>query len=267
MQFSKIISPVLLILFSLSFMPVSASAADLGFSTGGGVWKSEASGSMRYEDNPTVDVDDLDYDKENRGYIWAELRHPVPYLPNLRIEYVDLKFSGSSNESFVWGDTTFKGDAYSETNLSQLDMIVFYNIFSQPWVDFDLGVDVKYLDFEFYAEGEGRDLENPLEVVTHTEHEEETLFVPFIYSKVRLNIPTTNFGIEGDVKYVKYKSTSILDTSIKADYLFDFKAAKFGIEVGYRFESVDIDRDDFNSIDFDVDVEIKGLFAGLVFKY
>jgi outer membrane protein len=246
-------------------MPVSA--ADLSFSAGGGVWNNEGSGELRYEDNPTVDVDSLNYDKENRGYVWAELRHPVPILPNLRIEYVDLKLSGHSNQSFVWDDATFKSDAYSETKLTQLDMILFYNILNVHWFALDLGADVKYMDFKFDAEGEGSDPDHPGVLVDLEAREDETLYVPFAYSKARFNLPSTNFGVEGEVKYVMYKGSSILDTSIKADYLFDLKVVKFGIEAGYRFENIDVDEDDFSGISFDLDVDIKGPFAGIVFKF
>ncbi len=267
MQFAKVMGSFFLIIFSLSFIPVAVSAAELSVSAGGGVWRNEGTGELRYKDQPTVDVDYLDYDKENRGYIWAELRHPVPYLPNLRVEYVDLKLSGHSSEGFVWDGTIFATDAYSETTLTQLDMILFYNVLSLPWVNFDLGVDVKYMDFKFDAEGEGRDIDNPDIRAVISTHEDETQYIPFVYSKARFNIPATNFGIEGEVKYITYKNSSILDSSIKADYLFDLTAVKFGIEAGYRFESIDIDEDDFSGLTFDIDVDLKGPFAGVVFKF
>ncbi len=267
MQFLKIVGPFLLIVFSLGFLTISASAADLSLSAGGGVWRNEGSGELRYKDQPAVDVDYLDYDKENRGYLWAELRHPIPFLPNFRVEYVDLKLSGHSSQGFIWDEAAFAGDAYSETTLTQLDMILFYNVLSLPWVDFDLGVDVKYMDFEFDAEGEGRDLDNPGVRAEVSMRENETQYIPFIYSKARFNIPATNFGVEGEVKYITYKNTTVLDSSIKADYLLDLKAVKFGIEAGYRFESVDVDEDDFSGLAFDIDVDIKGPFAGIVFKF
>jgi outer membrane protein len=267
MQFLKISGSFLLIIFSLSFVPMSVSAADLSFSAGGGIWRNEGTGELRYKDNPTVDIDYLDYDKENRGYIWAELRHPVPFLPNFRVEYVDLKFSGHSSHAFAWDDVAFKADAYSETTLTQLDMILFYNVLSLPWVDLDLGADVKYIDFTFDAEGEGRSLDNPSVRENLTEHEDETAYIPFIYSRVRANIPATNFGIEGDVKYITYKNTTVLDTSIKANYFFALKAVKLGIEAGYRFESIDVDEDDFSGLTFDIDVDLKGPFAGVFIKF
>ena len=267
MQFSKKISPFLLIIFSLSFMPVSASAADLSFSAGGGIWRNEGSGELRYKDNPTVDIDYLDYDKENRGYVWAELRHPVPFLPNMRIEYVDLKLSGTSSQAFAWEDAVFEGDAFSQTTLTQLDMILFYNVLSFPWIDLDLGADVKYIEFDFEAKGEGRDADNPAVSEYLTEEEDETAYIPFLYSRARFHVPATNFGIEGDVRYVTYKNTTVLDTSIKANYFFDLKAVQFGIEAGYRFESIDIDEDDFSGLSFDIDVDLKGPFAGIFFKF
>ncbi len=267
MNLSKFISMFFLIVLPLCFAVSPVSAADLNVSAGGGIWRTEGTGDIRYKGSPAIDVDYLDYDKEDRGYVWAELRHPVPFLPNVRVEYVDLKLSGSSSQGFIWDDTIFKADAYSETTLTQLDMIIFYNILSLPWVDLDLGADVKYLDFSFDARGEGRSLDDPTLREEVSVDEDETLYVPFVYSRARVSIPSTNIGIEGDVKYVTYKSTSVLDTSIKADYLFDLKPVKLGVEVGYRFESIDIDEDDFSGLDYDIDVDIKGMFAGVVVKF
>ena len=267
MKSLKFVSPLFLIILSLCFVAPPVSAADLSISAGGGVWRTDGSGELRFEDSPAVDIDYLDYDKENRGYVWAEIRHPVPFLPNMRIEYSDLKFSGHSSESFVWDDIAYEGDTYSETTLTQLDMIIFYNVLSLPWMDLDLGADVKYIDFTFEAEGEGEDVGDPGTTTVITTEEDETAFIPFIYSRARFNIPATNIGIEGDIKYITYKSTTVLDTSIKANYLFNLKAVQLGIEAGYRFESIDIEEDDFSGLDFDIDIEIEGPFAGLIFKF
>ncbi len=268
MKFLKFVSTLCLIILSLCFVVITpVTAADLSFSAGGGVWRNKGTGELRYEDQPKIDIDYLDYSKENRGYVWAELRHPVPYLPNLRVEYVDLKLSGHSSETFVWEESEFESDAYSETKLTQWDMILFYNVFSSPWIDLDLGVDVKYIDFEFDADGEGTDVDNPSLTAEVTEDEDENEFIPFIYSRVRFHIPATNIGIEGDMKYITYKDTTVYDTSIKANYFFDLKAVQLGIEAGYRYESIDIDEDDFSGLTFDIDVDIEGPFAGIFIKF
>jgi len=267
MIFLKFVSTLCLIILSLCFVVTPVTAADLSFSAGGGVWRNKGTGDLRYEDQPKVDIDYLDYSKENRGYVWAELRHPVPYLPNLRVEYVDLKLSGNSSQGFVWDDAVFAGDAYSETKLVQWDMILFYNVFSSPWIDLDLGVDVKNIDFEFDADGKGSEVGRPGGFVEISEHEDENEWIPFIYSRVRFHIPATNIGIEGDMKYITYKDTTVYDTSIKANYFFDLKAVQLGIEAGYRYESIDIDEDDFSGINFDIDVDIEGPFAGIFIKF
>ncbi len=267
MNCSKIASTLLLFCLLLGFAVVSAAAADLSISAGGGVWRNEGDGELRFKDNPSVDVDYLDYDDENRGYVWAELRHPVPFLPNLRLEYVDLKFSAHSDHAFAWENIIFDTDTATETKLTQVDMVLFYNVASVSWFDLDLGVDVKYIDFEFDADGSGKSFDDPSKTAEYSVHEDEDLFVPFVYGKVRFNIPESNFGIEGNARYITYKDSDALDTSIKIDYLFDVKPVKFGIELGYRYESIDIDEDDFSGLTFDIDIDIKGFFAGVVCKF
>ncbi len=267
MQTTKAANFLLFTLILLSITTLSAAAADLNFSAGGGIWINAGSGDIKYKNNPSVDIDNLNYDTECRGYGWAELRHPVSFLPNLRIEYSDVKFSGQSDTGFSWDDIDFNANTYSETKLHQLDMILFYNIFDRTGMICDLGIDVKYMNFEFDAAGEGRILNVPNSTIHYSVHEEEDLYIPFLYTKLRFDILNSGIGVEGELKYSFYKGSSAFDTSIKADYLFDLKPFKFGIEAGYRFENIDLDQDDFGSIKFDADVDIKGPFVGAVFKF
>jgi hypothetical protein len=80
-----------------------------------------------------------------------------------------------------------------------------------------LGLDVKYLDFSFYANGEGTAYPNQSVLQAHYEIEEEDIFVPLLYGNVRIDIFNTGFGIEGEVKFITYKSTDVVDLSIKVD--------------------------------------------------
>ena len=256
---------VLLLFTWILANPVVSFAADWELSMGGGTWRNETTGDVRYKDNPSVDIDYLNYDSEDRFYAWGELRHPIPVLPNLRYEYANINFSDHSETGFAWEDVYFSADTYTKTKIEQMDMIIFYNIMNSSWYNIDLGLDVKYIDFKFRAQGNGR-MSDVGNISVHYEIEEEDLFVPLLYGNGRVEIFNTGIGIEAEGKFIIYKSTTVADLSIKGDWLYDFGLLKAGIEGGYRYENLDLDQDDFNGINFDADVDIKGPFVGMVIK-
>ena len=265
---SKVLFAVILLLLpAVCSAEESSWSFNWNFSAGGGVWRNETDGHIKYKDNPSLDVDYLAYDSENRGYAWAELQHNFPILPNLRFEYSDVNFSDRSKTGFVWEDVVFTANTFSRTKLQQIDAAAFYNVFKLSWLKLALGLDVKYLDFSFYADGKGTAFSNQPVIQGYYEIEEEDIFVPLLYGNVRIDIFNTGFGIEGEVKFITYKSTDVRDLSIKADWVYDFGLLKAGVEAGYRYENLDLDQDDFSSIDFDADVDIKGPFAGLLVRF
>ncbi len=251
----------------LSTLNTGALAADFHISGGGGIWHNDASGSIQYKDDPAIDIDYLNYDEENRPYGWFELTHPVPVLPNLRLEYCKNKFSDRASIAFEWEDVRFGADSYSKMELKQLDMIAFYQPLSLNWIALDLGLDVKYVKFTFSAEGSGYIPDTGLSLRTAYEIEEDNLFIPFPYAKIKFMVPNTGLEIEGEAKAIGYKHTSAYDLSIKASYFFKIKVIELGIEAGYRFENLDLDQDDFNSINFDADIDLDGPFAGLALRF
>jgi len=255
---------------ALIFMVVTCrhvNAADLQFSLGGGIWYNDVSGDIKYKNNPTIDIDILNYDTEIRPYVWAELTHPVPILPNLRLEYFRNEFSDRSSEDFYWEDVHFKADSYTKMQLKQFDMIAFYQITPLDWIALDLGLDVKYIKFLFEAEGLAQitGIINPVKV--NYQIEEDNLFIPFPYTKLKLQVPGTGLEFEGEAKFIGYKNTTAYDLSIKASYFFNILAIQAGVEAGYRFEKLDLDQDDFGSIKFDADIDMYGPFTGIAVRF
>ncbi len=253
---SKILSGLLL----AGLLGASAQADLLRVELGGGVWQNEASGTIT-SGTPAIteDLSALNYDKESKGYAWLNIKHPVPVLPNLRLEYAAVDFSGRSNEPFVYDGVTYVVDAETDLTLDQIDVIMYYNILDNTgWTTLDLGLDVKVVDFEFNAvQDTGL---NPVS-------ESETVPLPMAYGRLRFEIPGVDIGLEGNIKYVSYKDSKMMDYALKADYtLVDILPVDVGLEVGYRFQQVDIDGEDF-SVDTSLDVEIDGVFAGAVIRF
>lgn len=254
---SKILSGLLL----AGLLGASAQADVLRVEMGAGAWQNEISGTITSGTAPIVteDISALNYDKETKGYAWVYIKHPVPVLPNLRLEYAAVDFSGTSTQDFIYQGTTYSASAKSDLTLDQFDIIMYYNILDNTaWMTLDLGLDVKVVQAEFNAAQSNG---------ANAVQENETLPLPMGYARARVEIPGTDIGLEGNVKYTAYKDSKAMDYAIKADYtLVDILPVDVGLEVGYRFQQFDIDGTDF-SIDTSMDVEIDGVFAGAVIRF
>ncbi len=254
---SKILSGLLF----AGLLSASVQADVVRVEMGAGVWSNEFSGAV--SSTGVVDpitADELGYDKENKGYAWLYVKHPIPVLPNLRLEYAAVDFSGTSKTpTFDYKGVTYTANAKTDLTLDQIDAIMYYNLLDNTgWTTIDLGLDIKVVQAEFNArQSDGSD----------AVQEKETLPLPMAYGRLRFELPGTDLGIEGTAKYTAYKDSKVTDYTIKADYiLVDLLPVDIGVEVGYRFQQYDIDGTDFD-IDTSLDIEVDGIFAGATIKF
>ena len=253
---SKFLSGLLL----AGMMGASAQADVVRVEVGAGVWQNELAGTLTSGTLlDQVTSDKLGYDKESKGYAWVNIKHPIPILPNLRLEYAAVDFSGTATDSFTYKDQPYTASATSDITLDQIDAIMYYNILDNTaWTTLDLGLDIKLVDAQInVADSLG----------ANAVSEKETLPIPMAYGRLRFEVPGVDLGVEGSMKYVSYKSSKVMDYSVKADYtLTDVLPVDIGLEVGYRFQQFDIDGSDF-SIDTTADLEVDGIFAGATIKF
>ena len=252
----KVVSGVLL----AGLLGTVAQADLLRVEMGGGVWNNELSGAIT-SGTPAVnfDADILDYDKASKGYIWAFIKHPVPVLPNLRLEYAAIDYAGTSTQSFTYKGTPYAASANTDLALDQFDIIMYYNLLDNTaWMTLDVGLDVKVIQAQFNAvQSTG----------TNQTSMKETIPLPMAYGRLRFEIPGTDVGLEGSAKYISYKNSKVTDYSVKADYtLVDILPVDVGLEVGYRVQQLKLDGTDFD-VDTTLDIEVKGLFAGAVIRF
>ncbi len=252
----KVLSGVLL----AGLLGTAAQADIIRVEAGGGVWNNELSGAIT-SGTPayTFDADLLDYDKASKGYIWAYIKHPVPVVPNLRLEYAAIDYAGTSTQSFTYKGTTYSANAKTDLTLDQFDIIMYYNLLDNTfWATLDLGLDVKVIQAKFNAVDSTGSNKTSLN---------ETIPLPMAYGRLRFEIPGTDIGLEGSAKYTAYKNSKVSDYSVKADYtLVDILPVDVGLEVGYRVEQIDLDGTDFD-VDTTMDIKVKGLFAGAVIRF
>lgn len=239
---------------------LSAHADFIRVEAGGGIWSNELSGTVQYDGATAFDASSLGYSDESKAYLWMFIKHPIPIVPNLRLEYAKIDYSGTATDSFEWGGNTYTADSTSATELSQIDAILYYNILDNTaWITVDLGLDIKYIDASIKGASVGN---------TQSFDESDEIMLPLAYGRARFEIPMTDIGIEGEAKYVAYQDSSMLDYSVKVDYtLVNILPIDVGLEVGYRFQKLDLDSGDIGGLDSSLDIEIDGLFAGAVLRF
>ena len=248
------------ILTTLAVGAMLATAASADFARvemGVGAWNQTPSGTMSYTESGVVTGNYLSDEKEStEGYVWMLIKHPIPVIPNNRLEYTSIEDGGVVSGQFkdfnTLGTTTTLN-----YDMKQYDIIPYYNILDNTgWVTIDLGLDIKIIDTSYEVAptvGYGGD------------EDSETIVVPLAYLRGRIEIPTTDIGLEADVKYITNGDSTVYDIRAKVDYTLDFiPVIQPAIEVGYRIQKMDIDEDDADS---NIDMEYRGVYAGLMLRF
>ncbi len=231
---------------------VSATQADtvLGVYAGGGLWKSDYSGNAGTD---SIDVTQLGLKKESNEYIYAALEHPVPLIPNIRLQYTKLQTNGQGtiSQDFTLDNETFTTSANlaTELDLSHTDATLYYEILDN-WVTLDLGLTARKYDGEITVVN--LDDTNQFERVDIG----ETL--PLLYAHAQFDLPFSGWAIGAYGNFVSYDGSSLSDMTASVMYNFE-SVVDLGFEVGYRRTSLDLDE----STDLESDITVDGVFAGI----
>lgn len=249
-------------LFVLATLSVTASADFARVELGGGTWAQTPSGDMSYAES-TGSINYVSGEKSEASvYAWALVKHPVPVIPNVRLEYSNVKDEGSITGTGKIGDYELTTPSTTASfTFTQYDVIPYYNILDNTfWTTVDLGVDVKVLTTDYVA--------NDVNVsgVPNSEYKKTIGFVlPMAYVRARVQIPSTDLGIEGDVKYVSYDGSTVYDARIKVDYTFDITpVVQPGVEIGYRMQKFDLTSTDDKT---KINLNFSGVYAGIMLRF
>lgn len=226
-----------------------------------GAWQTDPTGTIQYGSNSADQFDVVDnagLDSSTNTYVWVYLKHPIPILPNIRFEYVDPSFSGTSSSDIKVGNTTYTAGASNTLSLTQYDTVLYYNILDNTfWTTIDLGLDVKFIDGNY----------NVSATAIPTYDEDFSLAMPLAYVRARLQFPVTNIGAEVIARGMSYSGNTVVDTEIKLDYTMDFvPVVQPGIEVGYRYQQVKLDGGSIG-IDANIDMTFSGVYGGIMVRF
>ncbi|EDQ01969.1 TIGR04219 family outer membrane beta-barrel protein [Shewanella benthica] len=236
-----------------SLVGTSAQAASLiGFKVGGDYWQADTSGTFAGNGQPQQD---FDYSSSSQGSLWVAIEHPIPLLPNVKIRENRLDASGNatlaSGTLMSFGGTDFRDNISTNTDLSNTDFILYYELLDNDLVALDLGAAYKKMHGSFRVNDKatsGR---------VNSEIELDSGIV-MAYADAQVGIP--GFGLYGfaDVM-LGIDESSVYDYSVGLGWQFDGVALDTKVRVGYRDFNFDVN--DFDGVT--ANTQFKGYFAGV----
>ena len=239
-----------------AFLGASLNADMTKIEIGAGAWAQTPSGTANYDKGLGVTgTNTFDETKDTSAYVWMLIKHPIPVVPNIRLEYVSIHATGKA--SGAWNGLVAPANTNSVLDIKEYDIIPYYNVLDNTfWTTVDLGLDIKVMDLDYKVEPNG----------LFTGYEEtKTVAIPLAYARARVEIPSTNLALEGDMKYVTTGSSTVYDARIKVDYTFDISpVVQPGLEIGYRTQKIKIDE---NNLDVKTDMDFSGFYAGLMLRF
>ena len=230
----------------------------LGLYAGAQGWNMQTSGGFSQDGNNG----DFNFDDEAKSNVYAAFEHPVPLIPNLKLQRTAMDTAGdvTLNANFDFGGETFSisSNVATDVQLTATDVIIYYEMFDNDLVSFDFGINAKYIEGEFL-------------IVSNDDanlvgREEFSGAVPMLYSRLAVGVPFSGFGAYVEGSYLSFDDNTLSDLQAVMTYsLMDNIAVDVTFQLGYRVVTIELedigDLGDLNNIYSDL--EFTGPFAGI----
>jgi outer membrane protein len=232
----------------------STSQADtlLGLYAGAQVWNMETSGGFSSDGSNA----DFNFEAQTNSNLYVAFEHPVPLIPNIKVQRTIMDTYGETtlNSQYSFGDEIYAGntDVLTDVQLTATDFILYYELFDNDLISFDVGVNTKYIDGEL--------LVTEKDDASHSSREAFSGPVPMLYSRLAIGIPFSGFGAFAEGSFLSIDDHTLSDYQAALTYsLMENLAIDVTFQLGYR--AVTLELDDLDDIYSDLD--FKGVYAGL----
>ena len=221
----------------------------LGLYAGAQAWNMETSGGFSNDGSNT----EFNFEEQTNTNLYVAFEHPIPLIPNVKVQRTAMDTQGDVilDAQFTLGDKVFaaNGNAFTDVSLTTTDFILYYELFDNDLVSFDVGLNAKHIDGEFLVTVDGE-----------TGREEFSGPVPMVYSRLAVGVPFTGFGAFVEGSFLSIDDHTISDYQAAITYsLMENLAIDLTLQLGYRAVTLELDDlDDIYS-----DLEFKGIYAGL----
>ncbi|GGW91743.1 TIGR04219 family outer membrane beta-barrel protein [Alteromonas halophila] len=214
-------------------------------------WHTGVTGGYADSENTAA----FNFDDKTNSSFYVAFEHFVPFVPNAKVSRTTMDSAGTTN---LTTDFTFEGNTYTantnvvtDSQMTSTDLILYYELFDNDLVSFDLGVNGKYIDGTFSVE----DTQSATSGV-----KDFSGIVPTLYSRFGVGLPFTGLAAYAEGSYLSFDDHTLSDYQLAVTYSFiESLAVDMTVQLGYRNVSVDIE-------DLDgayADLEYDGVFAGL----
>jgi len=247
-----------------SLMATAANADFARVEAGVGVWNYKATGDMVYTDSDGELINTTNGDTQTSPYVWLLVKHPIPILPNIRLEYSAMHDDGKGTGTYNGID--FGVNTPTTTDLVEYDIIPYYNILDNTfWTTIDVGIDLKIAEYDFTAKQVTTIPIGSIPGATQDYNEKGSTVVPLAYLRTRVEIPVTDIGLEADAKFISYDGDTVYDARAKIDYTLSFlPVVQPAIEIGYRVKKYDFTSEDKT---FHMNMDFKGFYMGVMARF
>jgi outer membrane protein len=194
-------------------------------------------------------------DKANSN-LYIAFEHPVPLLPNIKIQRTVMDTNGETTlqSQYRFGDEVYaqNTDVLTDVQLNTTDFILYYELFDNDLVSFDLGINVKQIDGELLVTEKDNESRSSMEAFSGP--------VPMVYSRIAVGVPFSGFGafVEGSMLSIDDHTLSDYQAALTYS-LMENLALDVTFQLGYR--AVELELDDLDGIYSNL--EFKGVYAGL----
>lgn len=209
--------------FSGMLMVSNVYADTAGIFAGVGQWKLDPSGTVANGTDQVNLVTDLGLNKDNQNNYFVAIEHPLPFLPNFKIQRQEARVKGTNviTRTFTYSGQTFSANdtVVSDVDLGHNDIIMYYELLDNV-VSLDLGLNVKNFD-------------GTVDINSTTQSATDNLnaFVPMLYGHAKFEVPATNFAFDVEASVISYKGDSFSDVKAAVGYESDMG---LGAELGYK---------------------------------
>lgn len=224
----------------------------LGIYFGAEGWQSSAKGSFAQ----TELRQDFNFKDKTQTSYYLALEHPLPLLPNMRLQHNKLTSAGITDISagFTLAGETFAADTEvrNQVDLTNTDYVLYYELFDNSLLSLDLGINAKYIQGEVQVAETAADGMSAVQSVSQ--------FVPMLYTSAAIGLPLTGLKLFARGSIVSYDGSQLYDAQAGVAYAFmDNLALDLTLKAGYR--AVNMRLDDID--DLYADLKFNGVFAGI----
>jgi outer membrane protein len=239
-------------LIALCMSNPSKSDTLLGLYIGAQGWNMETVGGFSEDGTNT----DFIFEDQSQPNLYVAFEHPLPLIPNIKLQRTNMDTTGDVllERNFVFGGKLFSinSDATSDVQLTTTDVILYYELFDNDLISFDVGLNAKYIEGELLVTDKGDPTVNG--------REEFSGPIPMFYSRLAVGIPLTGFGAFVEGSFLSVDDHTLSDYQAAITYsLIENLAIDVTFQLGYR--AVSLELEDLDGIYSDL--EFKGAYAGL----